>query len=189
MLRSLWRHFRPGLLAALALVLIVGGCLAISSTGPSSSGASPGSGSSPGYGAAAPATGAAPPPASTSPTWTGLLRVTTAGIDMSVQPPTLAQGQFDNTTVAYSPDQQTLYVGSGPAAIWPSPTDPTVAQCQAQVQTQSLSPTEAHSVPYRQGQGLCIVAYQQKAMAFVRGSDPPGGQAVQMRGIRWPNPQ
>jgi hypothetical protein len=57
------------------------------------------------------------------------------------------------------------------------------------VQTQSLSPTEAQAIPYRQGQGLCIVAYEQKAMGFVRGSDPPGGQAVEMRGIRWPNPQ
>jgi hypothetical protein len=108
---------------------------------------------------------------------------------MSVQPPTLAQGRFDNTTIAYTPDQHTLFTGTGPAAIWPSATDPTYEQCVTQVQTQSLSPTEAQAIPYRQGQGLCIVAYEQKAMGFVRGSDPPGGQAVEMRGIRWPNPQ
>ena len=85
-LRSLWRHFRPGLLAALALVLIVGGCLAISTAG--GSGVSSGSGSSsPGYGAGAPVTGAAPAPASNSPTWTGLLRVTSTGFDMSVPAP------------------------------------------------------------------------------------------------------
>ena len=106
-----------------------------------------------------------------------------------MQPPTLAQGRFDNTTIAYTPDQQTLYTGSGPAAIWPSATDPTYEQCVTQLQTQALSLAEAQAIPYRQGQGLCIVAYEQKAVAFVRGSDPPGGQAVEMRGIRWPNPQ
>ncbi len=132
---------------------------------------------------------AAPPP--NTPTWTGPLRITSSGIDLSVQPPSVVSDSSPNRiTVAYDGGHQTLAVGftglEGPAAVWPAATVPTYEQCLAQVQTQPLSSIEQQAIPYRQGQGLCIVTYQRVALAFVRGISAPGPKAVQMQGIRWP---
>lgn len=188
----LWRYFRPGCLASLALVLIAGGWWTISSLNSSASAPSGYGASSPNGSASGPAvTGAAQPPPRNTPTWTGLLRITSTGTDLSVQPPTVVGDNVSyRVTVAYTPSQQTLAVGyaglGGPAAIWPGATDPTYEQCLAQVQTQPLSQNEQQMVPYRQGQGVCIVTYHGVAMAFVRGISPPGTEAVEMHGIRWP---
>lgn len=189
------RFPRPVYLAVLALVLIFGGCYAIetavtiaaagSRTGYSNNYSSQGQ---PAVGGQAPApiTGPLPQPPPNSPTWTGTVRVTTQGMDMSSQPPKVdTLGGID--TVAYKSGSGVLTSDSGPAAIWTAERDPTYDECVALVNTQPLSPEErTKGTAYRQGQGLCVVTYDKSAMAFVRGVTTPGAEAVQMSGKRWP---
>lgn len=130
--------------------------------------------------------GPAPQPQPNTPTWTGPLRVTDRGINMSYQPP--AGDTIGGTaTVQYDAGTQTLAIeNQGPAAVWIAPTDPSYDQCAQLVQTQPLAESEMSRIPYRQGHGLCVVTFGNTAMAFVRSSGAPGPDAVQMHGLRWP---
>lgn len=175
---------RPALLGAVALVLIVGGCTVMETA------ATLAAGPDNGYrytGPGQPTAGPLPQPAPSSPTWTGTLRVTSQGVDLSYQPPAI-DSVGGTATVQYDADAGTLQSeNSGPAAIWTAERDPTYDECVALVNAQPLSSGEMTSgTAYRQGQGLCVITYGQQAMAFVRGISTPSGDAVQMSARRWP---
>lgn len=195
MWRDQRRRFpRPVYLAVLALVLIFGGCYAIetavtiaaggSRTGYSNNYSSQGQPAA--GGGQTPTVGPLPQPPANTPTWTGTLRITAQGMDMSSQPPKV-DSLGGVSTVAYFPASGVLTTDSGSAAIWTAERDPTYDECVALVNTQPLSPEERlQGTAYRQGQGLCVITYGKAAMAFVRGITAPGAEAVQMSGKRWP---
>ena len=180
-----WGLIRPAFLAVLALVLIVGGCLAIGS-------AVDGNGTSSTYSQSPttgppgpPVAGPAPQPRPTTPTWTGDLRLTASGINLAVQPPTVDTDHAYATTITYQPSTQTLQTFAT-TAVWSASTDPTYDQCVAQLQTQPLSTEETGALGYRRGQGVCVVAYGRAAVAFIRETGAPGPEAVEVHALRWP---
>lgn len=179
------RPARPGLIVVLALVLIVGGCWVVSSSGESNNTGS--------TDPAIPAQGgtttgrSAAPPRPNLPTWTGTLRITDKGFDFGDQPPS-SVNDAAFADVRYEPEQQTYDVGTiggTQAAPWTEPAAPTYAQCVEAIQTQPYSSQEIKGLPYRRGEGLCFVAGGREAVGFVRGVSVAGSQAVQVEAIRW----
>ena len=90
------RFPRPVYLAVLALVLIVGGCWAVGTASTIASGPTNGYDYSRqgepvtgGGQVQAPMVGPLPQPGPRTPTWTGTLRVTAEGVNMSYQPPAI----------------------------------------------------------------------------------------------------
>lgn len=186
----MWRRRlrRPGFLVVFALVLIVGGCLAVETAATRAAGPPIGYRyGGQGQPGGPPVVGPLPQPAPMSPTWTGTLRVTGQGVNMSYQPPA-ADTAGGTATVQYNAGAGTLEIeNSGPAAVWTAERDPTYDECVALVNAQPLSQAEmTGGTAYQQGQGLCVVTFSEQAMAFVRGISAPRGEAVQMSARRWP---
>lgn len=177
-----WGCLKPGLLAGFGLLFIVSGCLAIQSGAAVSVPA--GAPNPSGQPIAGPP---AQPPPPRAATWTGTLRVTDPGVNMSEQPPKV-DTIGGTSTVRFDADDGTLAVdGGGPAALWTEQRDPTYEDCVAQLGTQALGRRELQSIPYVRGQGVCVVTFANRAVAFVRGVSAVDGDAVQMRAVRWPH--
>lgn len=178
------RQVRPAFIVVLGLVLVLGGCLAVGSAVVGIN-----DGRDQEAREVLERNGVAIPNQTrpNSPTWTGTLRVTDQGTDMGLTTPA-TDTVGGKATVVYDGQRGTLSTENAyPAGLWTSTADPSYEQCLTLLQTQALSRDEARAVPYRRGQGLCIVTFNEAAVVFVRGESPAGSEAVQMRGVRWPN--
>lgn len=173
---------KPVLLAGFGLLFVMSGCLAIQS-GAAVSG--PAGAPNPSRQPVAGPPAQPPPPRAA--TWTGTLRVTDPGVNMSEQPPKV-DTIGGTSTVRFDSGDGTLAVdGGGPVALWTEERDPTYEECVAQLGVQALGRREIQSIPYVRGQGLCVVTFADRAVAFVRGVSAVDGDAVQMRAVRWPH--
>ena len=181
---------RYRLAVGIGLALLAGGCVAILNRGSESPPAQTPQGELP-----TSAGGAAVPPSGVrrrcatliaDPTWTGRIRVTELGVNLSGATPRVSDAAY--ATIAFRPRDGLLSTGlAGPAALWDGQETPTYAQCVSAIGAVPLSPAESHRIPVRTGQGICIRTFDGEAIVFVRTVKRDGSEAVLMDAVRWVN--
>jgi hypothetical protein len=179
---------RYRLAVGIGLALLAGGCVAILNRGSEPPPAPAQGGEPPALAGGGSAT-AAPSGAarlSNDPTWTGRIRVTDRGVDLSDATPQVRDAAF--ATIAYRARDGLLTTGlAGPAALWDGPDTPTYEQCVSAIGAVPLSSSESHQIPVRPGKGICIRTFDGEAIVFVRTVKREGSEAILMDAVRWVN--
>jgi len=140
----------------LALVLIVGGCIAIQSTGGGSGSSSSQEAAPPGspqpY-TGPPETGpTVKPPTPNNPRWTGRVRVTTDGLDFRPSP------KAGGAAIQLNGWGTGFALGGRAAAFWTEASLPTYEQCIEQINAQPMNQDERATVPTSPGTKFCAYA-------------------------------